>query len=203
MRLKLDHLAVVARDLETGARWMAERLGVAPGPGGRHARFGTWNRLMGLGSGLYLEVIAPDPEAASDGPRWFGLDAAPDAPRLGNWICAVDDISQAGDDFGTVRELSRGDLRWRIAVPKDGSLPAAGGLPTLIEWGQGVVPPGESLPEVGVHLSELVIRHPDAAALEARIAPLLTAPCPVRWEAAPAPALAARFETPGGTAWVE
>ena len=66
------------------------------GPGGRHARFGTHNRLLGLGPDLYLEVIAPDPDAAPfEGPRWFGLDTPPPVPRLANWIVAVADM----DDF--------------------------------------------------------------------------------------------------------
>ena len=88
--MRLDHLAIVAADLDQGASWAEARLGVPLRAGGRHDRFGTWNRLVRLGAGEYLEVIAPDPAApVPDRPRWFGLADPPAAPRLGNWICAV------------------------------------------------------------------------------------------------------------------
>ena len=64
--MRLDHLAIVADRLEPGVAWAEERLRVALRPGGRHARFGTHNRLLGLGPDCYLEVITPDPEAARD-----------------------------------------------------------------------------------------------------------------------------------------
>jgi hypothetical protein len=36
---------------------------------------GTHNRLLKLGEGFYLELIAIDPQAPPPGrPRWFGLD---------------------------------------------------------------------------------------------------------------------------------
>ena len=85
--MRLDHLAIACRDLWAGCDWAQAALGVPFGPGGRHARFGTHNRLLGLGPDLYLEVIAPDPDAAPfEGPRWFGLDTPPPVPR--GWATA-------------------------------------------------------------------------------------------------------------------
>ena len=89
--MELDHLAITCASLPEGAAWAEERLGAPLEPGGRHAHFGTHNRLLSLGPGLYLEVIAPDPEAPAPGrPRWFGLDEARE-PTLGNWIVRVPD----------------------------------------------------------------------------------------------------------------
>lgn len=60
MAAQVDHLVVGSADLDVGARWVEDRLGVAPVPGGVHDGFGTRNALVGLGD-LYLEVLALDP----------------------------------------------------------------------------------------------------------------------------------------------
>ena len=81
--LTVDHLVVCARDLDEGSKYVAERLGVTPGPGGEHAAMGTHNRLLSLGPEAYLEVIAINPVApAPDRVRWFGLDEFDGPPRL-------------------------------------------------------------------------------------------------------------------------
>ena len=136
--MELDHIAIVCADLETGAREVEARLGMALRPGGRHARYGTHNRLLGLGPDLYLEVIAPDPEAPPPAhPRWFALDHAPEAPRVGNWLVRVPDLAaalaEAPEGAGRPVALARDDLSWEIAVPDDGSLPMAGGWPTMLQ----------------------------------------------------------------------
>ena len=59
---EIDHLVVVADNLDQGVAWCQATLGVAPGPGGRHANMGTHNRLLALGSATfpasYLEILA-------------------------------------------------------------------------------------------------------------------------------------------------
>ena len=196
--MKLDHLAICGADLDEATAWAEERLGVPFGPGGRHDRFATHNRLIRLGEGEYLEVIAPDPEAAAPaGPRWFGLDAA-GAPSLGNWICATPDIADARAapfGMGDPVHLTRDDLSWTILVPPDGSLPMAGGAPTLIEW-TGGMHPANRLPDCGVRLLALEITHPEAGSLAAHFAPLLR-DARIRFVEGPA-GLSARFGTPGG-----
>jgi catechol 2,3-dioxygenase-like lactoylglutathione lyase family enzyme len=154
----LDHLVVAADDLERGAQWVADRLGVGLDAGGRHAAFGTHNRLLSLGPDSYLEVIAVDPDApAPDRPRWFELDTAAmrervaDGPALVHWVVRVDSVDEIADPL----ELSRGDNRWVIGVPPDGRMPLSGLAPSRILW--RTPPPSTLLPDKGVRLRQLVL----------------------------------------------
>ncbi len=174
----LDHLVVAAHSLEQGAAWSETTLGVVPEPGGRHEHMGTHNRLLAIGSErfpqAYLEIIAIDPQAPPPGRvRWFGLDDAGlqarllrDGPRLVHWVARTDrldetaaDLRAIGADPGRVIEASRetagGTLRWRIAVPDDGTLRARGALPTWIEW-QGPHPT-TTMPHRGLLLQSLQV----------------------------------------------
>ena len=73
---ELDHLVVVARDLDEGSAFVQNLLYIPLELGGKHDAMGTHNRLLNLGGGVYLEVITPDPDApAPDRPRWFGMDS--------------------------------------------------------------------------------------------------------------------------------
>lgn len=197
--LSLDHIAIVARTLEDGTAWAEERLGVSLLPGGTHAHFGTHNRLLGLGD-IYLEVIAKDPAAAATSrPTWFGLDDVDGPPRLGNWICASDDLDrdlkQAPDAVGPAVSLRRDALHWRITVPEDGSLPLCGAYPSLLQWGPGVTPPAQALPDSGCRLLDWQVRTPTPDALAGY-------PWPddprIRVVAAERPGFAARIATPAG-----
>lgn len=177
---QLDHLAIGARTLSEGVAWAQAQLGCTLLAGGQHVRFGTHNRLLGMSGGLYLEVIAPDPDVTPDRPRWFGLDNFEGPPRLCNWICRTDDLSGAlavsPPAAGHPEPMSRGDLHWSIAVPADGSLPLDGAWPTLIQWAPGTVHPADRLENSGLTLVALTIRHPEAVALSSRIEPYLRDP---------------------------
>jgi Glyoxalase-like domain len=164
---RLDHLVVVAPTLEAGAAWVRAALGADPRPGGRHDRMGTHNLLLRLGPVAYLEVIAIDPAAPPPGrPRWFGFDTlVPDAePRLAAWVARTDDVAVAAaaspEPLGAVEPMTRGDLRWRLTVPPDGTLPLGGAGPLLIQWDTGPHP-AERLPDDGCELVGLTITHPD------------------------------------------
>ena len=170
-------------------------MGAALLPGGRHPKFGTHNRLLGLADGLYLEVIAPDPSAQISGPRWFGLDHAPTTPRWGNWICRSDDLDAARALTGPVVAMARGDLRWQITVPEDGSLPMDGGFPTLIRWGDMAAHPAKALPDSGCRLTRWEVHHPQADQLR-RICPVSDAV--VVFTPSQTPHFVAHFDTPNG-----
>ncbi len=164
--MELDHLAVSASTLPEAAEAIEAALGVGLQPGGHHPLFGTHNRLLGLEDGLYLEAIAIDPSAPDPGrARWFDLDAFQGPARLSNWICRTGDLDTCLDGLpagaGRPVQLSRGDLRWRMAVPGDGQLPFDNLFPALIQW-QGHLHPGAMLAPSGCALRRLVVAHPEA-----------------------------------------
>ena len=169
-----DHLVIGARTLDEGEAWVVSRLGVAMSPGGRHVAMGTHNRLLSLGPGRFLEVIAIDPDAAPPArARWFDLDAPAmkerlaRSPALIHWVARTDDIVDAIEATAAGRcevlPLDRGSFRWRIGVPPSGSLAQDGIAPTIIQWDAGGHP-SEFLPDTGCRLEALVLSHPAARA---------------------------------------
>lgn len=174
----VDHLVVVAHDLDQGVRWCRRTLGLEPGPGGRHGWMGTHNRLLPIGSAVfpqaYLEIIAIDPQApAPSSPRWFDMDdpaareRAARAPELRHWVARVADfdgcaraLAGAGHDPGPAhageRATPAGLLRWRITVPTDGRPRCGGALPALIDWAGAH--PTEAMPVPTLVLTSLRLR---------------------------------------------
>ena len=175
---EVDHLVYAVPDLEKAADEIEKALGMRPSPGGQHTGRGTYNALLGLGEGRYLEVIARDPEQPDPrGPRPFGIDQL-EGPRLVTWAGRVPDIEAAcaglrdrGVDPGELRAMSRMrpdglELHWRLSVPPPKApLAASGVLPFLIDWGTTPKPPAD-LPS-GLLLTRLELRHPEAAMLAA------------------------------------
>ena len=92
--------------------------------------------------------------------------------------------------------LERGDLKWRIAVPPDGTLPLGGAYPTLIEWQGTAAHPSTRLTDRGVRLLALDISHPDAGYLSETIGLSLADPR-IRFHPGPL-AINATFSTPSG-----
>ena len=173
--VELDHIAVVAPDLATGLAWVRETLGVEPQPGGKHPEMGTHNHLLRIGESMFLEVIAADPSAGRPSPhrRWFGLDDPAqvrrdwrDGRRLRGWIARCSGleatIGKRAPTFGVPMAVSRGDRNWQFSVRADGTLPADGGLPHLIDWGEAG-PPAPGMPDLGCKLHALVIETPEPA----------------------------------------
>jgi hypothetical protein len=171
--MKLDHITVVARSLEEGLDHIRSTLGIEMPVGGTHPRMGTHNRLMALGSDSFLELIAIDPNAPPPGrPRWFGLDRFDGPPRLATWVVGVADIQaelMAGHPAsGEATPITRGELRWMISIPGDGSMPLDGAYPTLIEWPPGRHP-AASMIDLGCRLTALRVTHPRAGEIEAHL----------------------------------
>jgi glyoxalase-like protein len=206
-----DHIVIAAAHLDDGAAWLHDRLGVSMSGGGRHRRMGTHNRLLRLGDGRYLEVIAVDAAApAPDRPRWFGLDQPAmqarlaHEPRIVGWAARTAAIAEVAArspiPVGVPEPMSRGGLSWLITIPADGSLPDGGAFPSLIAWPADRPHPSEGLPDQGCRLLGFEIGHPQRTRLEHALASIgfdgedgL-----VRVVAAPHVAFAALIATPDG-----
>lgn len=202
----IDHLIITAPSLEAGAALVQRIVGVAPQAGGKHPRMGTHNRLLRLGDGLFLEVIAVDPDAPPPGrPRWFGLDhvRVDTPPVLSGWVARTDDIraaaSAATEELGAIEPMTRGALDWHITIAADGELPLGGAAPALIEW-HAPVHPAATLEDHGLSLASLEIFHPQPERL-VRLLRVIDFDGPLSVSAAPAsarPYLVAQIGTPSG-----
>ncbi len=161
MKTQIDHLVIVAQNLDQGVAWCEATLGITPGAGGEHKLFGTHNRLFKIATPshplAYCEIIAINSESshAADTAqkRWFDMDdealqaAVAIEPRLVHFVantpnvqgvCAT--LSGLGIDRGPALEASRhsrkGFLQWQITVRGDGQRLFNGMLPTMIQWGK-------------------------------------------------------------------
>ena len=180
--LAFDHLAIGAARLGEGIDFVEETLGVRMPLGGKHPVMHTHNAVMRLAEGLYLEVIAIDPEAGPAlRPRWFGLDdpavqgrLAAEGPRLIAWVARSANLAAslkaATLDLGEAMAMSRGALRWQIAVTTTGALPHGGLMPALIEWPPGVHPTAQRMPDLGVRFAGLTLRAAKPEPLRAALA---------------------------------
>jgi hypothetical protein len=161
MKTQIDHLVVMASSLEAGVEWCENTLGITPGSGGEHEKYGTHNRLFKIATPAYplayFEIIAINPKASipprAQVTRWFDMDdkvlqkAVAQEPRLIHFVSSTDDIKAArhvlrtqGIERGQVvhasRKSGKGTLHWQITVREDGERLFNGTLPTLIQWGK-------------------------------------------------------------------
>jgi Glyoxalase-like domain len=161
---ELDHLVVACRDLSSAEVWLNNTLGVKSAGGGQHLGFCTHNRLVSLGSGVYLELIALDPTQAVPVPPVqapFNMQSPAlqqhiaQGPRLIHWVRRVkqgliDDLA-TDDLWHSPVPMSRGERQWRIALARWQPEQISLGTPTLIDW-LGEPSAAYSLPESGLQL---------------------------------------------------
>jgi hypothetical protein len=208
--LRLDHLTVIAPTLAEGVAHVRACLDLDVPFGQHHRYMGTHNHLLQLGDGVYLEIVALDPEGEAPGrARWFGLDDAGlrarigERPRLIHWVARCEDIVSASaacpEPPGEILDLARGDFRWRITVPVDGHLPGDGLIPSLIQW-LSPAHPADKLPDCGCGLMKLEGFHPEPKRIRGSLSALgldkALALFPA--EAGEMPGLAAYLRTPRG-----
>jgi catechol 2,3-dioxygenase-like lactoylglutathione lyase family enzyme len=126
MLLGIDHIVIVVRDLEAAKRDY-ERVGFTVVPGGRHP-VGTYNALIALADGSYIELIAFYQENREH--RWWG--PLQKGEGLVDFCMQTDDLL---DDAETMRgagirmndpqpwSRTRPDgyqLKWTLAIPQEG-----------------------------------------------------------------------------------
>ena len=174
--MALDHVTLGARTLAEGAAYVREVLGVDIPAGGKHGDMATHNHVMRIGDGVFLELLAIDPEAPKPArTRWFGMDDPDQTARLTKgpspigWVVSTDDLDAALGkcplDLGKRLFMSRGTRSWRITVPDDGCMPFGGLVPALMQWSDGPHPSsGMQFP--GPTLQQIVLKHPEADKLQ-------------------------------------
>ena len=168
MHAIIDHIVFTAPTLQDGIASIEEQLGVRPVEGGQHPQWGTCNALLGLGEGMYLEVIARDPSlpVPTNGvPKVFTSSSR---PRLTTWAARSSNLEKLhliaeraririGQVIGGSRTRADGQhLRWKLTDPFESVL--HGVIPFFIDWGESDHP-SSSLP-LGGNLRELIVRHP-------------------------------------------
>jgi len=145
--VRIDHVVLGSRDLDATADRYRRQHGLASVPGGRHAAWGTANRIVPLGDD-YVELLAVvdrDVAASSafgtflrdltaEGDRWFTVCVADDdldgtAARLGLDVVRGSRLRPDG------REIS-----WRSAGLEDPKRDPW--LPFFIEWQTADAHPG-------------------------------------------------------------
>jgi hypothetical protein len=136
-------------DLAAAARTIEERHGLASIEGGRHAGWGTANRVFPLGE-TYIELITvvdPAEAAGSAFGSWVAASATSEGKPLG-WVVRTDDIDGVARRLGLeVAAKSRKDasgrtLSWRVAGIEEAA--AEPSLPFFVEWGDGTPHPGRA-----------------------------------------------------------
>jgi hypothetical protein len=156
--LVIDHVVLAVRDLDEAGERLLRDHGLMSIPGGRHANWGTANRIVPLGDD-YLELIAVvDQEQAAgtalgremteltaDGDRWFSICLASDDVNLIAVRLALP------VDPGARTRPDGAEVRWRGAGVDAPTRPRW--LPFFITW--------ESAPEL--HPGRTPIEHPSGA----------------------------------------
>ncbi|MEM5583082.1 VOC family protein [Roseibium sp. AS2] len=175
--LKLDHITVIAPTLREGVAHVRDCLALDVPFGTRHHYMGTHNHRLQLGNGVYLEIVALDPDGKTPGrARWFGLDDQDavrqdwdEGRRLRGWVAATNDlqaiVAAHGTVFGNEVPLPPEDPAFAFTIPGDGTLPADGALPSLIDH-RGNPTSMDDIPELGARLRTLTLEHPDPATIE-------------------------------------
>ena len=146
-QLELDHVLMAVTDLTAAAARLEGRFGLASVEGGRHAAWGTANRIVPLGES-YLELVTVEDEIAaakSTFGRWVGAMRSP-AGRLIGWAVRTKDLDSIarrldlGISDGSRRDPSGVELRWRGAGLEAAAAEPA--LPFFIEWDPRTPHPG-------------------------------------------------------------
>ena len=137
-------MLVAVSDLDATARAFEARFGLTSVEGGRHAAWGTENRIVPLGSSFVELVAVTDPDVAAAAP--FGRWVAAATTGLAGWVVRVPRLAPVASRLGLTissgsRRRSAGEvLRWRVSGIEEAAAEPC--LPFFIEWGAATSLPG-------------------------------------------------------------
>jgi hypothetical protein len=148
--LELDHVLFAVSDLDAAARELEARHGLASVKGGRHAGWGTANRIVPLGD-AYIELItvvdSGEAERSAFG-RWVAGGIQPRPAQPLGWVARTDELDEVAGRLGldvSAGSRARRDgriLSWRLAGVEEAA--AEPSLPFFVEWGEGTPLPGRT-----------------------------------------------------------
>ena len=201
----VDHLLLGTADLDGGIDWVEQRSGVRAAIGGVHPGAGTRNALLSLGTGHYLEIIAPDP-AQTDAKDERHLREL-SSPRLITVALTTNNIDSivakarkarlevSGPRDGSRRLPSGKILRWQmLTIANDLGDGPIQPVPFFIQWAPDSPHPSSDSPQ-GCVLESLEFGHPDPPRLNLIFEALgLDADVAARGEVR----IVARLKTPNG-----
>jgi hypothetical protein len=199
----LDHLVLGISDLDRGMRTIEERTGVKPVLSGVHPDRGTWNALLAIGESVYLEIIAPNPEAQALDPM-FGGSKTLDTLTPVLWLVRTTDadatvagLREAGYAVSDPRPGSRTMPDGRVLGWRTFALtaPPSAVAPYFIEWTKDCPQPATTSPG-GCRLGQLELQDPAPEGLRELLDRLGLEVDVVQ---APQPALRFSVECPAGT----
>jgi len=170
----LDHVVLGTSDLLRGMQEFRDRGGAKPLIGGIHPDRGTWNALLSVGDRVYLEIVAPDPEAQRLDPMFRPLEKLKTlTPFL--WLLRTSDadatvakLRKAGYEVSDPQPGSRKtpdgkQLHWRTFALTSAVSTVA---PHFIEWSKDSPHPATTSPG-GCKLTAVEVADPKPEALQA------------------------------------
>ena len=157
-------MLIAVADLSASVEAFESRYGLASVEGGRHAGWGTANRIVPLGE-TYLELIAVvDQEEAASSPvgRWV---ASGQVGRPLGWAVRTSNLDAVAQRLdlavrpGSRRTTDGTELRWRTAgIDQAGADPS---LPFFIEWESMTSFPGLAVanhPAASTGITKLIVQ---------------------------------------------
>ncbi len=199
--VRIDHVIFGVSSLEAGVRELRDKTGVEPAFGGQHPGLGSQNSLASLGSGAYLEILAPVP-GKELAPHLAQVEGYAALTPMG-WAVTVDDIEAKARQLAALgyqttgvskgsRERPDGSrLEWAVVVILD---PRGWQLPFFIQWSAASPHPSTTSP-AGCKLTSFAVLDPEPAALAERLVAMGAA---VAVEKAAAPGFEVTLACPKG-----
>lgn len=165
-RAQLDHIVVGIRRLHDGIAQFEQLTGVRAGVGGKHPGRGTENALVSLGSGTYLEILAPQEGAALSAQdqtlraldRLTIIDWAVSVPEVDGAVAALKSAGFTASPAQPGARLTPAGERldWTTFALRGTDIDAA---PFFIRWSPNTRHPSTTAP-AGCELDALVIQDP-------------------------------------------
>ena len=172
-KLHYDHFLLGCSSLEAGIQFMKDKTGIEAVKGGKHPHIGTHNALLSLGEKVYLEIIAPDPEAKSLIEEYAFLKEM-NAPTLFMWAAHTDKMDDllkriqeagyknSGISPGSRQRADGSVLKWRSLSVETGINSV---VPFFIEWDSSSKHPSIDSPK-GCSIDSFEIEYPEPEKLK-------------------------------------